>query len=317
MEKLIRFSIVFAILYFLLYPALISAQVDNPPTLDRRIQSAVYLITTETVGTLTKEISGESEVTIGGAPYTIETRYAYTNSNRKAREYIKEKLSSYGLETRYDNFNNTGANVIGKKTGAVYPNQYYIICCHFDDMPPVTTSAIAPGADDNGSGVVGILEAGRIMSAYTFDYSVMFIAFDEEEIDILGSGAYATDAYNRGDSIIGVVNLDMIAYDKNNDGKFEVLTNAVTETFADDYIAAVRLYTTDLIPVKDKTETGSSDHVSFNKKGYKAFHVFEDSQEENPNMHSKEDNYANGNMTYLRNIVRSVTAFVMGKAGMQ
>ena len=221
------------------------------------------------------------------------------------------------LETKFDNFSSTGTNVIGWKTGTTYPSRYFIVCCHLDDMPPVSTSADAPGADDNGSGIVGILEAGRIMSAYSFEYTVMFIAFDEEEIDILGSGAYATDAYNRGDTILGVVNLDMIAYDKNNDGKFEILTNAVTEPFADDYIAAVRLYTPGLNPLKDRTETGSSDHVSFNKKGYIAFHVFEDSQEENPNMHSKDDNYNNSNMTYLRNIVRSVTAFLMNRAVMQ
>ena len=317
MEKRICSSVSLILMLFLLLPSFVFSQADNSPSYDQKVQSAINLITNETVTVLTKEITGETEVTIGGTSFTIETRYAYTNSNKKARQYIKEKLSSYGLETRYDNFSSTGANVIGKKTGTKYPNQYYIVCCHLDDMPPTSTSTIAPGADDNGSGMVGMLEAGRIMSSYSFDYTVMFIAFDEEEIDILGSGAYATDAYNRGDSILGVVNLDMIAYDKNNDGKFEILTNANTESFANDYIATVRLYATDLSPVKDVTEKGSSDHVPFNRKGYRAFHIFEDSKEENPNMHTKDDNFGNCNMTYLKNITRTVTAFLMQKAGLQ
>lgn len=278
------------------------------------IESVINLVTTESVGPLTKEISGYTETTIGGSSYTLETRYSYTASNKKASQYIYEKLNFYGVTASYDNYSSVGTNVIGKKTGSLYPNQMYIVCCHFDDMPPVSQSSVAPGADDNGSGVVGILESARLLANYDLKYSVLFIAFDEEEIDIIGSNKYVINAYNRGDSILGVINLDMIAYDKNNDGKFEVLTNANSQTLADEYITTVRTYITGLNPVKDVSEKGESDHTSFWKKGWKAFHIFEDSKEQNPNMHSADDNFGNCNMTYLQKVVQSVIAFLITKA---
>lgn len=280
----------------------------------QNIDSVINLVTTESVGLLTKEISGFTEAVIGGSPYTLETRYSYTPSNKKSAQYIYEKLNSYGVTANYEKYNSVGTNVIGKKTGSLYPNQMYIVCCHFDDVPPVTESTTAPGADDNGSGVVGILEAARLLANYELKYTVLFIAFDEEEIDIIGSNAYVQGAANRGDSILGVVNLDMIAYDRNNDGKLEVLTNANSETFSDEYISAVRTYTVGLNPVKDVSTTGASDHISFWKKGWKAFHVFEDSGEQNPKMHTANDNFANCNMTYLQKIVKSVIAFLIIKA---
>lgn len=280
----------------------------------QNIDSVINLVTTESVGSLTKEITGYKETTIGGSPYSLETRYSYTPSNKKAAQYIYEKLNSYGVTASYDNYGNNATNVIGKKTGSLYPNQMYIVCCHFDDVPSVTESKNAPGADDNGSGVVGILETARLLANYDLKYTVLFIAFDEEEIDILGSNAYALNASNRKDSILGVINLDMIAYYKNNDGKFEVLTNANSQAFSEEYIAAVRSHIPGLKPVKDVSEKGSSDHISFWKNGWKAIHVFEDSEEQNPKMHSPEDNFDNCNMTYLQNIVKSVIAFVAVKA---
>jgi len=278
------------------------------------IESVIDLVTIESVGSLTKEISGYVETTIGGSFYTLETRYSHTPSNKMASQYIYAKLNSYGVTASYDNYSGSGRNVIGKKTGSLYPNQMYIVCCHFDDMPPVSESTIAPGADDNGSGVVGILETARLLANYDLKYTVLFIAFDEEEIDIIGSNTYAQSAFERGDSILGVINLDMIAYDKNDDGKFEVLTNANSQTFADEYISTVHKYVAGLEPIKDVSETGESDHTAFWKKEWKAFHIFEDSKEQNPNMHSSEDNYGNCNMTYLQKIVKSVIAFLITKA---
>ncbi|MFI5205586.1 MAG: M28 family metallopeptidase [Candidatus Paceibacterales bacterium] len=143
------------------------------------IDSVINLVTTGSVGSLTKELTGYTETTIGGSPYTIDTRYANTPSNKKAAQYIYEKLNSYGVTASYDNYSANSTNVIGKKTGSVYPNQMYIICCHFDDVPAVTESKTAPGADDNGSGVVGILESARLLADYDLKYTVLFIAFDE------------------------------------------------------------------------------------------------------------------------------------------
>jgi Zn-dependent M28 family amino/carboxypeptidase len=83
-----------------------------------------------------------------------------------------------------------------------------------------------------------------------FDYTVYFMAFDGEEIGIYGSKADADTAYFRGDSIMGVLNLDMISYDGNNDSKFSAIVNPQTVYPADDFIAAYLKYNIGLVPAK-------------------------------------------------------------------
>lgn len=278
------------------------------------IDTIINRVTANSVGIFLKEISGDVETQIGNTSYRIETRYSGTGSNIKARQYIYDKFSSYGLTASYENYSASGTNVIGKKTGLRYPNQYYVVCCHFDDVPSYPGSTVAPGADDNGSGVAGVLESARILSEYDLDYTVLFIAFDEEEIDILGSEAYAKNASNRGDSILGVINLDMIAYDSNNDGKFEVISDSGSDAFATDYVSAVRSYTRLLIPIKSIVTTGESDQISFWKRQWKAFHIFEDDADRNPNMHTTDDKYGNCNVNYMKDIIKSVIAFIVLKA---
>ncbi|MBK6681102.1 MAG: M20/M25/M40 family metallo-hydrolase [Ignavibacteriales bacterium] len=131
------------------------------------------------------------------------------------------------LTTTLQSFSTTGKNVIGVKTGTQFPNQKYIICAHFDDMP---SGATAPGADDNGSGTAAVMEAARILSQYTFPYTIVFALWDEEEQGLVGSAYYANQASIAGDSILGVVNMDMIAYDANNDNKANLHVRATAQS---------------------------------------------------------------------------------------
>lgn len=82
-----------------------------------------------------------------------------------------------------------------------------------------------PGADDNASGTISAIEAARLLSGIDLPFTILFACWDEEELGLYGSKAYADTAYFRGDSIIGVLNFDMIAYDGNNDGALDINTN--------------------------------------------------------------------------------------------
>ena len=126
-------------------------------------------------------------------------------------------------------YRSTGRNVLATKTGTKYPNRQYIICAHYDDMP---SGALAPGADDNGSGTCAVLEAARLLAPFSFDYTIIFVAFDEEEQGLIGSHAYADTAYNKGDSILGVFNYDMIAWDGNNDYAYSIYSNSNSVGFS-------------------------------------------------------------------------------------
>ena len=174
------------------------------------VAQIMNLVNSDSVRRFERELSGDTACLIGGVPYTIVSRHYATASNIKAAEYIYERFQRTGLTTWYQAINSTITNVLAKKVGTKYPNQYLIICGHYDDMP---SGASAPGADDNASGTVGVLEAARILKNINLPYTIVFAAWDEEERGLYGSKAYADTAFAHGDSIIAVINLDMISYD--------------------------------------------------------------------------------------------------------
>ena len=125
-----------------------------------------------------------------------------------ARDYIFSNFTSLGLTASLDPFTYGGGtyhNVVGVRTGTVRPEEIYIVGAHYD-------SRGGPGADDNASGVAGVLEAARVLSGYSFASTLVFVAFDREEQGLIGSYHYAQAASATGQNIRGMLSLDMIAY---------------------------------------------------------------------------------------------------------
>lgn len=111
------------------------------------------------------------------------------------------------------------ANVIATKPGR-RTSAHYIICAHYDAIASRTPGwkeewymedVPAPGGDDNGTGVAILLECARLLSPLDLDVSLKFIAFSGEELGLLGS-AYYVDNLAPEDSILGVLNVDMVGY---------------------------------------------------------------------------------------------------------
>jgi hypothetical protein len=143
------------------------------------------------------------------------TRACTTDSNYAAVLYAQDRMVSYACDTVYlHRFDTTGyfrPSVIGLKRGRLYPDMEYIICGHIDS-DGFNTHDTAPGADDNASGTSVVLEAYRVFAQHWFNYTVRFICFNAEEAGLRGSGWYAWEARLRGDSILGVLNFDMVGY---------------------------------------------------------------------------------------------------------
>ena len=137
----------------------------------------------------------------------------------------------------------------------------------------------APGSDDNASGTTAVIEAARVFADIDFDNTVCFIGFSGEEQGLLGSDAWAQEARNRGDSIIGVLNFDMISYGRQNRDSFEVIgkpSNPDCSWLMDFYIAQADTFST-LKPIRIMDPTAEySDHASFWQQGYVAFCGIED-----------------------------------------
>ncbi len=235
------------------------------------VETLITGITDSSLALVDRQLSGDTSVYIGGVLDSIKSRHSDYPGNAKAAQLILEKFESFGLEADYQQYDGNGFNVIGTKTGTVFPNEHYIVCAHYDAQPG---GPIAPGADDNASGTSAVIEAARLLSPYDFDYTVKFIAFDEEEQGLIGSRAYADTAYKYGVIIKGVVNLDMIGWDSNNDFELSVSSNVQSMPLLADFTDILRIFQPQLSP--HLITAPNSDHSSFWNKGYPALLAIEE-----------------------------------------
>jgi len=221
-----------------------------------------------------KELTGDKSVVVPSGTQFISSR-AYTSAgNVVAEEYLQLRLRKYGLETSLQTFDAWGGNVIGIQHGKKRPNQKIIICAHFDSRP---YTGAAPGADDNGSGTSAVLEAARILSKFQTDYTIVYALWDNEEPGSNGSSYYAQQASSKKDSIIAVINMDMIGWDNDNDNLAEVHSRNISNSnqLADKMVNVNGLYGIGLNLVLINPGIPYSDHSSFWNNNYSAILLIE------------------------------------------
>jgi hypothetical protein len=100
----------------------------------------------------------------------------------------------------------TGVNVIGIKEGLETPDEWVVVSGHYDHVPG------CPGADDNGAAVAGLLEIARALAPASFDRTLVLACWDEEEIGLKGSGAWAFEQAEAGRDIVSSLVLETMAY---------------------------------------------------------------------------------------------------------
>ena len=144
----------------------------------------------------------------------LHTRSSTTPQFDTACQYALGVFQSLGLSASLDPFTGNShamTNVVAVKTGTLYPSQIVIISGHLDSTSPSATT-LAPGAEDNGSGSVAVLEAARLLANFPCERTIHFVLFAGEEQGMLGSGHYATEADNLNLDIRAMLTMDMIAY---------------------------------------------------------------------------------------------------------
>jgi len=236
------------------------------------------------------DISGENPVLIDGNWETITSRHKLNVGNALTTTYLFDKLTSFGLQPYYQNWSSTLDNVIAEQEGVLYPNEKVIICGHYDAMPGGI--ALAPAADDDGSGTAAVLEAARVLSEYQFEYTIVYALWDEEEQGLVGSGFYAGAAASNDDTIIAVINLDAIAWDGDGDSLARIHTRPVANSLAigDTAYAMNARYNLDLALNINNPGATYSDHASFWSEDYSAILIIEDFDNDgNPHYHTETD----------------------------
>ena len=259
------------------------------------------------------------------------------NLNR-CRDTIEQSFLNYGLETFRQNFpysNTTGQNIIGSLKGAVEDDAVVIIDGHYD------TVNNSPGADDNGTATIGVLEAARILSQYRFKKTLRFIGFDLEEAGLRGS-LYYSQHLPQDETFLGVLNMEMIGYYSeepnsqefptgfnllypaayqavaNNEFRGDFITNVGLQNFqslSDSFDAAAAQYVPELkvIPITANPnlippDLLRSDHSPFWQAGIPALMLTNSSEFRNPYYHTVNDTLGAINFTFMSRVVKAVIA---------
>lgn len=244
----------------------------------------------------------------------FQTRYASTASCEAAGDALFSAFAALSLDdVHFDDFTFAGGyssrNIVAEKTGRTYPSDVFIICAHYDSTSP-SRLTLAPGADDNASGTAAVLEAARVLAPYDFDFTVRFIAFSAEEWGLYGSKAYAAAARAAGRRILGVINLDMIAYADAVPEDLSLIVNGGSGWLADLFQAAGVNYG----PVTGaKTVDPSivySDHSPFWDYGYPALLAIEDYPLHNPYYHQTTDTLDKLNLDFFTASTRAAAGLL-------
>lgn len=237
-------------------------------------------------------------------------------------------------------------NIIGGLAGQNGGNTY-LLTAHYD------AAESSPGADDNASGVAGMIEAARVLSKYHFKHAIKFIGFDLEEDGFYGSWVYLLNGIKRHETIAGVINYDMISYYSDAPGSqiipdgFEVIfpevcksivrdgkrgnfavntSNRASEALGQHFTSTASAYVPALkvMPLVAHGEGGftpalaSSDHAPFWYRRYQAIHIGDGGETRNVNLNTRKDKI-NGNLnyTFMSNIVKATVATLADLAEIQ
>jgi Zn-dependent M28 family amino/carboxypeptidase len=190
------------------------------------------------------------------------------------------------------------------------------LTAHYDAMSE-DPYHLAPGADDNASGTVSLLVAASILKDYHFVNTVKFVAFAAEEVGLQGSETYAQEAYDRGDTIQGILNFDMIAYDGNADGVIHMYCDTASENESLAYMLTqvISDHGVNLSPTIF-TERVGGDHAAFWDYGFPAVMVIEDCGADfNPYYHTTGDRVSAFDTSYYVAFTKAAVAGIATLAG--
>jgi Zn-dependent M28 family amino/carboxypeptidase len=208
----------------------------------------------------------------------MEGRRTGTPGAEKARTFITDRFRTSGIlpfgasyeqsftfTRRGNSGEERGINVVGRIDGTRQPRRYIVISAHYDHLG-TRNGVVYNGADDNASGTAALFAIAKYFSSHAPNNSLIFAAFDAEELGLRGSQAFVRRTPVDVRSIALDLNLDMIGRER--DRRLFVVGTAL-QPFLKPYIdsvarkSSVRLLIGHEDPKQPEDWTGDSDHFSF------------------------------------------------------
>lgn len=243
-----------------------------------------------------------------------------TNSLQNTFDWLKNKYLGFGYtvnQMQEDSYTYAGSssvckNLIVTKVGTLYPNTYVIVCGHYDSIG-------GTGTNDNGSGLVSILETARLLRNIPTEYSIKFINFSGEEDGLFGSKHYVSAIVNGTtpkmnirlviniDEVGGVAGLDNDTITCERDTNNSPSTNNVASSqMTDQLIECVGLYS----PLNAVLSYAyASDYMSFQNNNEVITGLFETN--ETSHKHTNTDLLINMDPVYNYNVAKALIGATM------
>ena len=218
---------------------------------------------------------------------------------------------------------NVVATLPGRHTGD--QERIFMLHAHYDsyarpidkDWPRDNFDNLAPGVNDDSSGVAALLELARVFSAHEFDATVIFVAFAGEEVGLVGSTLMAARLKEEGKNICGNIGLDMIGNIEGGNGIFDNRRMRVfsagpmdspsrslaryAKQVGEHYTPSAKI---DLIYRADRFGRGG-DHTPFVLEGWAGIRMME-ANENYSRQHTVNDTFENMDLDYCTRNIRIV-----------
>ncbi|MDD5559826.1 M20/M25/M40 family metallo-hydrolase [Candidatus Methylomirabilis sp.] len=249
-----------------------------------------------------------------------------------AADSIAEALTGFGLHLVEERFRCEGRwyrNLVASHPGSLRNGQVLVVA-HYDTVPN------SPGADDNASGVAGLLEVAGALACHRFMHDLVFVAFPLEEYGNPGSLYFVEQAKACGVTIAGVFDLEMIGYT----AATQTAPPGVKAPVAGDFIGVVgnrrseglvslfketATLVVPSLPVQALVVEGNgenrplvrqSDHAPFWDAGYPAAMITDTAFLRNPHYHLPTDTLDTLNLSFLQQVTAATAASAALLAGL-
>ncbi len=236
-------------------------------------------------------LGGASEIAPG---VTLQHRSSIGERDY-ARTFLLDEFAAISvpvMRVDYSHEGRNGANVIATlpPTEAANASQPAILVgAHFDGV------AAGPGAADNATGVAIVLASARFLSTVPRSRPIIFALFDQEELGLIGSEAYAMSLTASSTPLRGAHIFDMLAWDGDGDRTVELWSpSPALEALYREHAPAAGT------PIS-AVAFASSDHRAFLDEGFPAVGIGEEfvGGDHTPPYHKVTDTVANVQFDHL------------------
>ncbi|KAJ1299335.1 hypothetical protein OPQ81_004996 [Rhizoctonia solani] len=229
---------------------------------------------------------------------SFQNRYYKSEHGLAASNYIYDTLSRFsqgkaGVSVTKFSHSFVQQSIIAQITGTSNESSIVILGAHEDSiLPEERMTGRAPGADDNGTGVMNVIEVFRVLveSGFKPTRTVEFHLYAGEEEGLFGSQDIALNYKSAGRGVYGMLNLDMTGYFKPGTNESIALVTDYTDLGLTKYVEKL-ISTYSRIPASTYLcGYACSDHASWNKNGFPAACPFEaPNGNSNENLHTTQD----------------------------